>query len=954
MTGRIRFGILPALLTHQHYSTSSDYNIVLNYQQMKKTSYRVDEKSIARLDIDTGGGFQSGEKLVQVTAPFTQSISFDLSTVESVIRLRFLPVNKCCVLRLYMATLQASTGSIFELNPCQTNAAVNDHLDFFFDSQEPFIQFEAPAPSSGAERFDRFVASLCFLGIGKEQYGTQLKRHLQKKAKPQQNAPPDGGNIKVSANKGPFTFLTYWKNNLKQLYWKLRQKAISGVFSLTPVYRAIDQSGLFDRAFYFANNLDLNQDLVDPIVHYIRFGHFEGRNPNPLLETTWYWQEYPYVAKKKQNPLYHYVTTGWREGYNPCTMFENNYYAYLYPEVKERHISPLAHYCTEGVQKGYRPNPFFDTAFYLEQGPDVRESGENPLVHYIRRGYWEGRPTCRLDQIQFRKRPLISILTPVYNVPEPYLRACIGSVLKQQYDHWELCLVDDASSAAHIKPLLEEFAALDSRIKVRYQEENQGIAGATNAAAEIAKGEYFAFLDNDDELTRNALVEMVRALNEQAADLLYSDECIVDEDGEYLAAHHKPDFSPDLLLSHNYITHFLVLHRDLFTSVGGLDSTCDGAQDYDLLLKATEQAQTIAHIPKILYRWRTIETSTSANPEAKSYAAEAGRHALEQALQRRSIDAEVHHGNLPFYYRVQRKIEQNPLVSIIIPFRNQPEFLNKCVTSLLERTRYENFEIIGVSNNSTDAITFSLMEHLSSIDERVKFIEYNNPFNYSAVNNFGVSQSQGEHLVLMNNDIEVLNQGWLEALLEHSQRPEVGAVGAKLYYPNNTIQHAGVVVGIGGFAGHIHRNYNRNSSGYFNKLNCTHNVSAVTAALLMVSRIHYDDVDGFDENNLGVALNDVDFCLKLRAKGLLNIFTPYPEAIHYESASRGYEESPEKKERFLREVSHFQKKWKLVLLNGDPYYNPNLSLDSEDFSREKYLCWYDSKQQRKVLLLSTP
>lgn len=922
---------------------------------MKKTPSKVDKrKAVARLDIDTGSGFHAGKQFVQDTEPFTQSISFDLSSIDSVVRLRLRPINECCVLRLYMVTLQKLTGSIFELEPCQTNAKVNDHLDFFFDDQEPYIQFNAPAPAFGSQRFDRFVASLCFLGIGEEQYRTQLKRHLQKNAEPQQKASPDGCDVKVPSAKSAFALLIYWKKNLKQLYWKLRQRAISRVYSFNPEYRAIKQSDLFDREYYFANNPDLHPDLIDPILHYIRFGHFEGRNPNPLLETNWYWQEYPYVAKERLNPLYHYVTTGWVEGYNPCAMFENNYYARLYPEVKKRHISPLAHYYTEGAQKGYRPHPFFDTAFYLEQGPDVRLNGENPLVHYIRKGYWEGRPTCRFDQIPFRKRPLISILTPVYNVPEPYLRACIDSVLKQQYEHWELCLVDDASPAAHIRPLLEELTALDSRIKVRFLEENQGIAGATNAAAEIAGGEYFAFLDNDDELTRDALLEMVRAMNEQAADLLYSDECIVDEEGEYLAAHHKPDFSPDLLLSHNYITHFLVVHRDLFATVGGFDSACDGAQDYDLLLKATERAQAIVHIPKALYRWRTIETSTSANPEAKSYAAEAGRHALKQALQRRSIDGEVHHGNLPFYYRVQRKIEQNPLVSIIIPFRNQPEFLNKCVSSLLERTRYENFEIIGVSNNSTDAITFSLMERLSSADKRVNFVEYNQPFNYSTVNNFGVSQSRGEHLVLMNNDIEVLNQDWLEALLEHSQRPEVGAVGAKLYYPNNTIQHAGVVVGIGGFAGHVHRNFNRDSPGYFNKLFCIHNVSAVTAALLMVSRVHYEDVDGLNEDHLGVALNDVDFCLKLREKGLLNVFTPYSEAVHYESASRGYEESPEKKERFLREVRYFQKRWKIILLDGDPYYNPNLRLDSEESSRDKYLRWYDSKQLRKVLLLSTP
>jgi len=914
-------------------------------------SQNIENNKIIKLKIDTGDGFTEAGQLIQRLDYFVNTISFDLPTYKNLKRLRFYPVDDCCVLRLYMMTLQSLSGAIIEIPSFETNATESDHLDFFFENQSPYIQFKVPQLPPETEGYDRFVVSLCFLGIGKDRYTALLETHKKTNrfVSPEKIDAPHGS----SGVQGIAPVLT-WKEKAKLKFWRLKRRATSCVYLLSPAYRAIQKSGLFDREYYFADNPDLRADLVDPIVHYMRYGHFEGRNPNPLVETNWYWQEYPYVAKERLNPLYHYVTTGWVEGYNPCAMFENNYYARLYPEVKDRHISPLAHYYTEGAQKGYRPHPFFDTAFYLEQGPDVRESGENPLVHYIRRGYWEGRPTCRFDQVPFRKKPLISILTPVYNVPEPYLRACVDSVLRQQYEHWELCLVDDASTAAHIKPLLEELASLDSRIKVRFLEENRGIAGATNVAAKLAQGEYFSFLDNDDELTRDALFEMVRAINEQAADLLYSDECIVNDAGEYLAAHHKPDFSPDLLLSHNYITHFLVVHRDLFAAVGGLDSACDGAQDYDLLLKTTEQAKAIIHIPKVLYRWRTIETSTSANPEAKSYAAETGKHALKQALQRRSIDAEVRHGNIPFYYRVLRKIQQEPLVSIIIPFRNQPEFLNKCVASLLERTRYENFEIIGVSNNSTDPITFSLMERLSSVDNRVKFVEYNKPFNYSAINNFGVSQSHGEHLVLMNNDIEVLNREWLEALLEHSQRPEVGAVGAKLYYPNNTIQHAGVVVGIGGFAGHIHRGNNRNSPGYFNKLFCVHNVSAVTAALLMVGRSYYEDVGGLDEDNLGVALNDVDFCLRLREKGLLNIFTPYAEAIHYESASRGYEESPEKKERFLREVRYFQKRWKLILLDGDPYYNPNLGLNSEDSSRDKYLRWYDSKQLRKVLLLSTP
>ena len=510
--------------------------------------------------------------------------------------------------------------------------------------------------------------------------------------------------------------------------------------------------------------------------------------------------------------------------------------------------------------------------------------------------------------------------------------------------------MDDASTEAHIQTTLEEYRNLDPRIKVTCLTENMGIAGATNAAASMATGDYLGFLDNDDELTRQALTEVVRVLNQDKTDIIYSDECIVNAEGEYLEAHHKPDFSPDLLFCHNYITHFLVLRAQIFEDVGGVNSACDGAQDYDLLLKATELAGRIVHIPKVLYRWRTLSTSTSGNPGAKSYADLAGKIALEAALERRKIKGEVFHGNLPFYYRVKRQLIERPLVSILIPFCDQPDFLRKCVASILERTTYQHFEILGISNNSSLEETFSLMEQLAARDERIRFVEYNQPFNYSAINNFGAEQCRGEHLVLLNNDIEVLNRDWLEALLEHSQRPEVGAVGAKLYYPDNTIQHAGVIVGIGGFAGHGHRHFPRSSAGYFNRLNCIQNLSAVTAALLMVKRSCYEQVLGLDEEHLGVALNDVDFCLKLRDAGYLNIFTPYAEALHYESVSRGYEDTPEKKARFKKEVGHFKTKWHEILSQGDPYFNRNFSLDREDFAKNSYLTWFRTQESRQRML----
>ncbi len=714
-------------------------------------------------------------------------------------------------------------------------------------------------------------------------------------------------------------------------------------------YRAISASGLFDRHYYLATNPDIRDEFVDPLLHYLEHGHGEGRNPNPLFETGWYALEYPEVAEKKSNPLAHYVRRGWRQGKNPCPMFESRYYGEHTDGVQESGLIPLAHYLQVGAWRGGWPNPLFDSAFYLAEHPDVAASGENPLAHYVRTGIWEGRPTRRVATAS-AGGPKISLLTPVYNVPEPYLRACVASVLAQGYRNWELCLVDDASTAGHIRPLLEEFRRLDPRIKAISLPANAGIAGATNAAAGLASGDYFALLDHDDELTRDALTEVVGRLDREECDLLYSDECFISPDGGYIDSHHKPDFSPDLLRCHNYITHLLVLRRRLWEEIGGVDPRFDGAQDYDLVLRATERSQRIAHIQKVLYRWRTIAGSTSCDPGAKAYADLAGREALAAALARQQIEAEVLAGNLPFYYRVKRRLSGTPLVSILIPFKDHPEFLRTAISSILSRSSYHNFEVLGISNNSEKAETLALMAELAATDARVRFVEHNIPFNYSALNNFAVGQCRGEQLVLMNNDIEIISADWLEAMLEHAQRPEVAVVGAKLYYPDDTIQHAGVIIGIGGFAGHSHRRLDRHSPGYFNRLCCIQNVSAVTGALCMVRRSLYEEVGGLDEEQFGVALNDVDFCLKLRRRGYWNIFTPYAEAYHHESVSRGYEDTSAKIRRFRSEVLFFQEKWRQVLERGDPFYNPNLTLIGENFARNSYPAWFSSAAQRQELL----
>jgi GT2 family glycosyltransferase len=531
----------------------------------------------------------------------------------------------------------------------------------------------------------------------------------------------------------------------------------------------------------------------------------------------------------------------------------------------------------------------------------------------------------------FEKKPLLSIIMPVYNVDPQWLEKAIASVQDQWYPHWELCIVDDKSTNTKTVEFLQNID--DPRIKIAFSDTNKNIAGASNDAVKMAEGEYILLLDNDDELTPDALFEMVRQINESDADFIYSDEDFIDTEGRCVNPHYKPDFSPDLLLSHNYITHLSCFKKALFESVGGFDERFSGSQDYDLFLKMSEKAQSIKHIPKVLYHWRMIEGSTSANSKAKPEALEISKRVLEETLHRRGIDGWVENGNIDHYFRVRYVIKDAPLVSIIIPFKDKPELLEMCVHSLLEKTTYQNYEIIGISNNSQEEETFALMKALEQKDNRVRFYEYNVEFNYAQINNYAVEHyAKGEHVLLLNNDIEVIHGDWLEAMLEHSQRKEIGCVGAKLYYPNDTVQHAGIIIGLGGYAGHSHKMAPRESQGYFNRLQAIQNVSAVTGACLMVKKEIYEAVDGMDAVKFKVAYNDVDFCLRVMEKGYYNLFTPYAELYHHESISRGYETTPEKLARFQTEKDALYARHKKILENGDPFYNPNLTHDKEDFS----------------------
>ncbi len=503
--------------------------------------------------------------------------------------------------------------------------------------------------------------------------------------------------------------------------------------------------------------------------------------------------------------------------------------------------------------------------------------------------------------------PLISVLMPVYNVDLRWLDAAVASVRSQWYENWELCVVDDCSTRPEVRKRVEDLSA-GQRIKTKLLSMNQGISGATNECLAMATGDYVVFLDNDDELTPDALFEVVREAARSEADIVYSDQDRISPEGLCHSPIHKPCYSPDMLLSQNYMCHLVAARRTLVEQVEGLRRGYEGAQDHDLLLRLVEKSAKIARVSKVLYHWREIPGSTAAEFDSKSYAWEAGRRCVADALVRRGVAAVVEKGVVRGSYRIRRAVMGSPLVSVIVPFKDGPDLLETCVASVLKQSTYENFEIIGVSNNSVKPETHALMRRLQGEDKRIRFVEFDVPFNYSRINNHAVSLANGEHLVLLNNDVEIISPGWIEELLGHSQRPEVGAVGGKLYYPNETVQHAGVVIGVGGVAGHSHKGAPRDEPGYYGRLMITQNVSAVTAAFLMVKKNLYLAVGGLDEQNLAVAFNDIDFCLRLREKGCLNVFTPYCEAYHRESISRGYEDTPEKLLRFEREIAYLHRR----------------------------------------------
>ena len=542
----------------------------------------------------------------------------------------------------------------------------------------------------------------------------------------------------------------------------------------------------------------------------------------------------------------------------------------------------------------------------------------------------------REEETVFPRKIKISVLVPLYNTPEKFLREMIDSVVTQTYKNWELCLAD-GSDDKHIDVgrICQEYIEKDSRIKYQKIEKNLGISGNTNVCFSMATGNFIGLFDHDDVMHPSLLFECVKTVCEKDADYVYTDEATFTSPNldDLIVLHFKPDYSPDNLRANNYICHFSMFDADLLKKTGLFRPEYDGSQDHDMILRLTEEAKHVCHIPKILYYWRSHPNSVAADIGAKTYAIDAAKRAVHDHMRDYyGIEVEVESTRaFPTIFQIKYPINGEPLISIVIPNKDHVEDLRRCITSIEKKSTWKNYEIVVVENNSVEQSIRDYYKELES-DPKVKIVTYEGGFNYSKINNAGVKETKGEYLLFLNNDTEVISSDWMEQLLMYAQRKDVGAVGAKLYYADNTIQHAGVVIGLGAHrsAGHTHYKMPREHLGYMGRLCYAQDVTAVTGACLMVKKNIYEEVDGLDES-FTISLNDVDLCLKIREKGYLNIFTPFAELYHYESKTRGMEEG-EKLRRYERECAHFRDKWKEQLDAGDPYYNPNFSLDYSDFT----------------------
>lgn len=708
---------------------------------------------------------------------------------------------------------------------------------------------------------------------------------------------------------------------LRRALFKARAKLNPQLLVDAKVYHLIGKSGLFDQDYY-AKVVGSIAPYKDLLSHFVAVGHRKQFSPSPYFSTEFYLAQNEDIRRAGVNALAHYIEYGEAEGRSPSPFFSPKEYLELNPDLVSFDKSLLFHYLMLGQHEGRKVDL-----------REVEARSVSPYQAWISQNESETYIEISQGLASFSHSPLISIVVPVYNPDEQHLIDCIESVRNQSYPHWELCLADDCSTQEYVKPLLEKYAQRDPRIKVIFRESNGHISAASNSALEKATGEWTALLDHDDELHQHALYYVVKALNEQPdAEFVYSDEDKIDQDGKRSDPHFKPNWNLDLLYSQNYVSHLGVYQTHILKTMGGFRVGFEGSQDFDLLLRYSREIdQTkVVHIPRVLYHWRMIEGSTALGAGEKSYTTEAGIKALQAHFSVLDKSVSVEKGKHENIYKVSWLMKKQPLVSLIMPTYNGVEITKQAIDSIIEKSDYRNFEILLVDNNSDDPKALTYFDEIDQHDQ-VRVLRYPHPFNFSAINNFAVKHAKGEVIGLINNDIEVINPEWLTEMVSHAIREDVGCVGAMLYYPNDTIQHAGVITGIGGVAGHSHKYFKRGEHGYFSRLHLVQNLSAVTAACLLVRKSIFEQVDGLNEQNLAIAFNDVDFCLKVQAAGYRNLWTPYAELYHHESITRGAEDNPEKVERFNKETEFMKKAWG-TQTNLDPFYSQNLTLVKEDFS----------------------
>jgi len=730
----------------------------------------------------------------------------------------------------------------------------------------------------------------------------------------------------------------------------------------------LKNSGHFDENWYLDKYPDVKDLGMDPAEHFLWIGDFLGRDPSPLINNN----QYKFIAQSKSDNKYADSNDGTK---NIIDYFGNEYFysdAYLekYKDVADSGVDAFQHFVKSGFEEG-RIGTFFDNKWYISQHKDVRLSGLDGFDHYIKSGRNEKRQSRFIEIRNFIEngsnffsnkdyknwvdqydyagvdeglyanfyqslsyKPLISIIMPVYKVDSNYLEIAIKSVLNQSYKNIEICIADDCSRDSKIKYVLEKFSSLDNRVKYVIRDTNGNISEASNSALALATGEFIGLIDHDDVLHTNAVLWIAAELNkDRSADLIYTDEDKIGEDGDRYDPHFKSDFNYELFLTQNMISHFAVYRASILKEIGGFRRGFEGSQDYDMTLRFLERASgKILHVPRVLYHWRAIAGSTALAPSEKTYTEGASILALREHVDRIGRKAKVTLApELPQYFRVRFAVEDNPKVSIIIPTKDKVDLLDQCISSIKDISTYKNYEIIVLNNGSVEEKSLTYFDDISR--KGVIVVNDELPFNYSRINNLAFSYSSGDQVCLMNNDIEILTPDWMEEMLSFSQSSDVGCVGARLWYPDDTLQHGGVILGLGGIAGHSHKYLEKGAVGYFGRAALPQALSAVTAACLMIKASIFREVNGLDEG-LSVAFNDVDFCLRVREAGYRNVWTPYAEMYHHESASRGTEDTPEKQARFNGEIAFMKNRWGDVLAK-DPFYSPSLTIEREDFSFAK-------------------